>query len=284
MTITKKKLFLGQQPTRILLADLKNEAFNEIITKSPLNFKLSTINFVAIYRDGFQIPAKPLQPDFENDRFIRSYMRLFTQTGQYYRNTGNGISREQYKNGCAIFAFDLTPQMNFNDDCFELIKSVNFREEIYFAAAVAATLTILVFAEFDSLLQIYSLGSAAFDYTQIERILRRDPYCKKIFKGVYASDQIKRFSYPSAYVINSDPSTRPGKHWIAVFFDRRGNGQYFDNYDIPPKVPGFTEFMNRNSKKWKWNRKAYKEYILSCVVNIVYILCYLNVVVYLCAI
>ena len=91
---------------------------------------------------------------------------------------------------------------------------------------------------------------------QIERILRRDPYCKKIFKGVYARDQIKRVSYPSAYIINSDPSTRPGRHWIAVFFDRRGNGQYFDSYGLPPKVLGFTEFMNRNSKKWIWNRKT----------------------------
>ena len=61
---------------------------------------------------------------------------------------------------------------------------------------------------------------------QIEWILRRDPSCKKSFKGVYAQDKIKRISYPSAYVINSDPSTRPGKHWIAVFFDRRGNGEY----------------------------------------------------------
>ena len=165
MTITKENLFLGQQPTRILLAAFENEAFNGIITKSPFNFKHSNINFVAIYRDGVQIPAKPLQPDFENDRFIRSYMRLFTQTGQYCRDTGNGISREQYKNGCAIFAFDLTPQMNSNDDCFELIKSGNIREEIPFAAAVAATLTILVFAEFDSLLQIDSSGSVAFDYT-----------------------------------------------------------------------------------------------------------------------
>ena len=85
--------------------------------------------------------------------------------------------------------------------------------------------------------------------TQIERILQRDPYCKKIFKGVCNRDQIKRVSYPSAYVINSDPSTRLGKHSIAVFFHRRGNGQYFDNYGLPPKVLGFTEFMNRNSKK-----------------------------------
>ena len=67
------------------------------------------------YRDGVQIPSKPLQPNFTNDSFVRCYVRLFTQTGQYYRDTGNTISREQYKDGCALFAFDLTPQMNLSE-------------------------------------------------------------------------------------------------------------------------------------------------------------------------
>jgi hypothetical protein len=30
--------------------------------------------------DGRQIPAKPLQPDFENAGYIRSYMGLYTST------------------------------------------------------------------------------------------------------------------------------------------------------------------------------------------------------------
>ena len=83
----------------------------------------------------FESQQKLLQPDFEIDPFLHSCMRLFRQTGQYYRDTGNGISREQYKNGCAIFAFDLTTQMNSNDDCIELIKSRNTSVEIHFAAA-----------------------------------------------------------------------------------------------------------------------------------------------------
>ena len=77
MTITKENLFLGQKPIRILLAAIENEAFNGIITKSPLNFKYSNYNFVAIYRDGVQIPAKPLQTDFENDRFIAILETVF---------------------------------------------------------------------------------------------------------------------------------------------------------------------------------------------------------------
>ena len=44
-----------------------------------------------------QISLKPLQPDFANDRSIHSYMCVFVQTDQYCRDTGNAISREQFK-------------------------------------------------------------------------------------------------------------------------------------------------------------------------------------------
>ena len=59
---------------------------------------------------------------------------MFTQTGQYYRDTGNAISREQYKDGCALFAFDdLTLQMDSSEVGFELIKHGNICIEIHFA-------------------------------------------------------------------------------------------------------------------------------------------------------
>ena len=164
-SITKENLFLGQLPTRIVVGVVDNDAYNGVIQKSPFNFKHNNINFITIYRDGVQIPSKPLQPDFANDRFIRSYMRLFTQTGQYYRDTGNVISREQFKNGCALFAFDLTPQLDSAEIGFELIKHGNIRIEIHFADAVAQTLTAVVFAENDNLLEIDHDRQIAFDYT-----------------------------------------------------------------------------------------------------------------------
>ena len=87
------------------------------------------------------------------------------QTGQYYRDTGNAISREQYKDGCALFAFDLTPQMDSNEVGFELIKHGNIRIKIHFATATARTLTVIVFAKNDNLLEIDQDRNVAFDYT-----------------------------------------------------------------------------------------------------------------------
>ena len=164
-SITKQNLFLGQLPTGMVVGVVNNDAYNVVITKSPFNFKHNNINFMTIYRDGVQIPSKPLQPDFTDDRFIRSYVRLFTQTGQYYRDTENAISREQYKDGCALLVFDLTLQMNSSEVGFELIKHGNIRIEIDFATDTAHTLTVIVFAEHDNLLEIDQDKNVDFDYT-----------------------------------------------------------------------------------------------------------------------
>ena len=150
----KENLFLGQLPTQLVVGVGDNDAYNCVITKSPFHFKHNNISFITIYRDGVQIPSKSLQQDFASDRFIRSYLRLFTQIGQYYCNTGHTISRGQYKDGCALFAFDLTSQMDSSEVGFELIKHGNMRIEIHFANVTARTLTVIVFAENDNLLKI----------------------------------------------------------------------------------------------------------------------------------
>ena len=75
------------------------------------------------------------------------------------------FSREQYKDGCALFAFDLTPQMDSSEVGFELIKHGNIHIEIHFATATARTLTVIVFAEHDNLLEIDQDRNVAFDYT-----------------------------------------------------------------------------------------------------------------------
>jgi hypothetical protein len=43
----------------------------------PFRFYMLQDQFLAVNVDGRQIPAKPLQPDFENAGYIRSYMGLY---------------------------------------------------------------------------------------------------------------------------------------------------------------------------------------------------------------
>ena len=66
------------------------------------------------------------------------------------------------------------------------------------------------------------------------------------FRGVYPADMLP--SAPSdneshAYVVNTDNSNEPGKHWVGFFFPRFGHPEYFDSYGLIPLIPHFYDFL-----------------------------------------
>ena len=92
---------------------------------------------------------------------------------------------------------------------------------------------------------------------QIERLLKEDLRTKNIFKKICAWDQLEKPIFPSTYVINSDPSSEPGEHWIAVYFDKRGQGEYFDSYGLSPTLIGLKSYMDAYSLSgWIYNHKT----------------------------
>src|SRR6185437_2682600 len=72
--------------------------------------------------------------------------------------------------------------------------------------------------------------------------------------GVFPSDHVSKTRIKwkrAAIVFNTDPSFKPGKHWVAAFV-QYPYGHYFDSYGLPPS-PIFRTFMDRNCKSWKYN-------------------------------
>lgn len=54
-------------------------------------------------------------------------------------------------------------------------------------------------------------------------------------------------------VINTDPHTKPGMHWIAIYVDSSGHGLFFDSYGNPPFVPDHINRLRKNCKTFRWN-------------------------------
>lgn len=53
---------------------------------------------------------------------------------------------------------------------------------------------------------------------EINRILRRNPITKKIYRGCFPSDKIPLFKkFPAAIVVNFDDSHERGSHWVAIY-------------------------------------------------------------------
>jgi hypothetical protein len=164
MTANHENLFLGQLPTRIVIGMVDNNAMTGDYTKNPYNFKHHNLNFLALYLDGQQIPSKPLTPNFARNCYTRSYMSLFTSTGKGFQDEGNHITRSDYAEGYTLFAFDLTPDLSDNAH-FNLIKQGSLRVEMHFAEALQRTINVVVYAEFESVIQIDRNRNVMFDYS-----------------------------------------------------------------------------------------------------------------------
>ena len=63
-----------------------------------------------------------------------------------------------------LFSFDLTPDFA-GDDHYGLIKHGNLRLEMNFALPLDHTINVIVYAEFDNVIEISERRNVQFDYT-----------------------------------------------------------------------------------------------------------------------
>ena len=98
-------------PKRFIVWCIENDAYNGEYSITPFNVKNNAINFLAVYVDGRQVPAKPLKPNFEICSYIRSYVNLISATGKQAQDEGNELSRDDFGKCNTFFDFDLTPKV-----------------------------------------------------------------------------------------------------------------------------------------------------------------------------
>ena len=140
-----------------------NDALNGAFGKNPFHAKNNAINFLAVYVDGRQVPAKPLQPNFETGQYVRSYVNLFSATGKQGQDEGNELTRDDFGNGYTFFGFDLTPDA-CDGSCFHLVQKGNLRIEIHFAAPLAQTVNVVVYGESEAVLEIDKGRNIIYDH------------------------------------------------------------------------------------------------------------------------
>jgi len=90
---------------------------------------------------------------------------------------------------------------------------------------------------------------------EIVRVL--SPACGKDFDGVFSADTLPE--KPHLLVVNTDPSNRPGRHWICMFVED-DYGEYFDSFGQPPTA-NFERYLNRHCRSWTFNNKQLQSVI-----------------------
>ena len=147
-------LFLSQTPKRLVIGLVDSAAFNGESTRNPFNFQTLGLSFLSLYLDGKQVPSKPLQPNFATGQYVRSFFNLMVASGLANQDAGSNISREDFAGGFALYSMDLTPSLIDDNQLFELVKSGALRMELKFVTPLLRSVTVVVWAEMDSVLEI----------------------------------------------------------------------------------------------------------------------------------
>ena len=150
LSFMQDNVFLGPMPKRIVIGLIENAALNGNNALNPFLFHHHNVNFLSVYIDGQPVPSKPLELDFENKNYIRAYHRLFSS---FNRDTGIYLSREDFANGHALYAFDLSPDL-CDGPHLNLQHQGNLRIEIKFIKPLKSTISVFIYAEFENIIEI----------------------------------------------------------------------------------------------------------------------------------
>jgi hypothetical protein len=91
---------------------------------------------------------------------------------------------------------------------------------------------------------------------QLLKCIRSDSLLNDCCAGVYPIDQLPEpKGYPECCVVNLDPASKPGSHWMAVYIDPEGFGEFFDSYGRRPEKKQILKYLKCNCLDWTYNDK-----------------------------
>ncbi len=72
------------------------------------------------------------------------------------------------------------------------------------------------------------------------------------FIGTYPRDLLPKEKIkirPCALIVNTDESSKPGEHWLAIYLNANGTAEYFDSFGFMPMHNDIIKFLLRNNIK-----------------------------------
>ena len=88
---------------------------------------------------------------------------------------------------------------------------------------------------------------------QLWNALCLSPITNKYFDGIFSSDTLKEITEkPFLIICNTDPSNKPGEHWVLFFF-RENSVDFFDSLGRDIKYYGsvFIDFISNFVDNYK---------------------------------
>lgn len=157
-------LFLGQCPKRIYVGFVSTAAYNSSPVLNPYNFKNYDFSHISVSTDT-NSQVRSIKADFSKGQYLSSYLSLFTSSGTFFSDAGNSITREDYPGGFSILGFDLTEDLSASDSHLSIPRQGSVRLDLVFAKPLPEAITVILYAEFDNIIEIDRDRNIFIDYS-----------------------------------------------------------------------------------------------------------------------
>ena len=163
----KEGILSGQLPKRIVIGCVRNSAYrinqyNGMHTENPFDFAHFNHQHLTVHINGQSDSIPSLDPDYANDLYLRCYHSLFGGVGKVNTDEDFDVSRTEYNKGFALYAFNLATD---DDEVFEVSKQGSVRVDLKFASALEHTINVIVYAEYENIIQIDASRNVLLDYS-----------------------------------------------------------------------------------------------------------------------
>lgn len=111
----------------------------------------------------------------------------------------------------------------------------------------------------------------------IDRVLKTDVETKNIYLGCFSFDERPSITkYPSCFVINTQPRSKGGEHWLAIYFDNNENCYFFDSFGNKPSFYRLQNYILTYSKQWTYNTKQLQGFEPHCGIYCIFFLLFIS--------
>jgi len=130
---------------------VRNDAFLGCPEYNAYNFQHFHLKEISVFADGHNVQnIKPLEMNYTGTQWIRAYNSLYTGTSRLFYDEGLAIERTDYPFGYALYAFDLSHDLT--DD--EKLRTGSVRLQLKFSQRLANPITIIIYAEYQNMIEI----------------------------------------------------------------------------------------------------------------------------------
>ena len=158
---TLSGIHFGIMPTRVVLGIVKTDAFAGTFTTNPFNFQQCGVKQLTLKINSKALPySSGIRVDWDTHfGFAEGYQSIYKNIREF----GNGITPDMFKNGCTLYAFDLTPDL-CSAEHYSLIKDGSLDLDVHLKYALPDSRTFVFYLEFDNIIEITKERNVLVDY------------------------------------------------------------------------------------------------------------------------